>query len=185
MVYWSRMRRSRRKKPIKSWPCRRPWRWRRSAPCQQPTSLSLRKSPTPMFSKHGLSCVPSHSDTSLSLYCQVSDIAGSAHGQCAVGVLALITVSQCVSVVIIASVHLHSPNYTIDMSGMFLSTCVCFDDDPSLSDRSRWLVWNRSPVSSSFSDWPFSLISWSSIQLIHALESDGVNQNIVNSSNLL
>lgn len=38
-----RMKRSRRRQPIRSLPCRRLWRWRKSVQCQQPTYPLLRK----------------------------------------------------------------------------------------------------------------------------------------------
>lgn len=37
-----RMKRNRRRRPIRSLPCRRHWRWKKSVRCQQPTSRSLR-----------------------------------------------------------------------------------------------------------------------------------------------
>lgn len=38
-----RMKRSRKRQPIRSWPCKKLWRWRKSARCQPPTFPSLRK----------------------------------------------------------------------------------------------------------------------------------------------
>lgn len=37
-----RMKRNRRRQPIRSLPCRRHWKWKKSVQCQQPTSRSLR-----------------------------------------------------------------------------------------------------------------------------------------------
>lgn len=45
-LFWLRgwrMKRSRKRRPIRSWHCRRRWKWRKSAPCQLPTFRLLRK----------------------------------------------------------------------------------------------------------------------------------------------
>lgn len=45
-LFWLRgwrMKRSRKRRPIRSWHCRRHWKWRKSAPCQLPTFRLLRK----------------------------------------------------------------------------------------------------------------------------------------------